>query len=113
MADNTWVRNDLSAPTKTLQTLTDASTIGWTYSIGYNAQVTITANRNLTITGAENGDYGALKVIQGGSGGYRINFTGKFPSGTYSFTSAPGSVDLYTFWYDGTNYNWLYNKNLS
>jgi hypothetical protein len=98
---------------KTLQTLTDAATIGWTYSLGYNAQVTITANRNLTITGATDGDYGALKVIQGGAGSFRINFTGKFPGATYSFSTAASSVDLYTFWYDGTNFNWLYNKNIS
>lgn len=107
------------APTdsKTFQTLTDASTITWTYTSGYNAEVTInSATRTLAITGATNGDYGTLKVIQGSTGSYKITTwpsTSKFPSGTYSFTTTGGAIDIYTFVYDGTNYLWNYAKSFS
>jgi len=94
-------------------TLSDTATISWTYSLGFNAAVTITANRSISITGATAGDYGTLKIIQGGAGGFRINFgaNDKFPSATHSHTTAAGRWDIYGFYYDGTYYNWSYNTN--
>lgn len=107
------------APTdsKTFQTLTDAATISWTYSNGYNAKVTLVGtNRSLSITGATNGNYGTLIVTQGPTGaGNRINFgaSDKFPSATYSFSTTGTQSDIFTFVYDGTNFYWNYNKNFS
>ncbi len=99
--------------TKSPLLLTDAAIISWDYTQGFNAYVTITANRSLSITGATAGDYGTVKIIQGGSGNYRINFgsNDKFPSATYSFTTVAGRWDIYGFYYDGTNFNWSYNQN--
>jgi hypothetical protein len=104
------------APTdsKTILTLTDASTITWDYTTGYNAKVTLGGNRNISITGATSGDYGSLIIIQGSGTARTITFgTGhKFPSGTYSFTSgATASYDIYSFFHDGTSYNWSFAKN--
>jgi hypothetical protein len=98
---------------KTFLTLTDGATINWTYSIAYNAKVTIAGSRTLSIVGATNGDYGTLVVIQDGTGGRRLNLTGKFPGGTYSFTSTANAQDIFTWVYDGVTYYWNYNKNFS
>lgn len=106
-----------STPTdnKTFITLADAATISWTYTSGYNAKLTLGGNRNISITGATNGDYGLLMVTQGPTGSNRINFStsNKFVTGTYSFSSVGTQSDIYTFVYDGTNYYWNYNKNFS
>jgi hypothetical protein len=107
---------DLAAATnKVFQTLTDASTISWTYSNGYNAKVTLGGDRNITITGATNGDYGTLFVIQGSGTPRVINFGANdgFAGGTYSFSSGTASVDIFTFVYDGTNYYWNFNKDFA
>ena len=102
---------------ETFQTLTDAATISWTYSNGYNAKVTLVGtNRSLSITGATNGNYGTLIVTQGPTGaGNRINFgaSDKFPSATYSFSTTGTQSDIYTLVYDGTYFYWNYNKNFS
>lgn len=112
--DNTWVRYELDRKTP-FQTLTDAATITWNYSLGYNAKVTLGGNRSLSITGATNGDYGTLIVTQGPAGGYRINFgsNDKFASATYSFSTTGTQSDIFTWVYDGTNYYWNFNKNFS
>jgi len=95
------------------QTLQDTNVIGWTFSNGVNAQVTLTADRQLSITGATAGNSGVLKIIQGGAGSFRINFgaNDKFPSGTYSFTTVAGRWDMYGWTYDGTYFNWSYANN--
>jgi hypothetical protein len=96
---------------QTFQTLTDDATIAWTYSLGYNAEVTIAGNRSLSITGMTNGDYGTLIVKQPAvTAGQRINFTGLFPSGTYSFSTAVNEIDVFTFVYDGSQFLWNFNK---
>ena len=99
---------------KTPQVLVDGATVSWNYSSGYNAEVTINGNRALTITGATAGDYGTFKIIQGSSSNYVINFataSNKFPSATYSFSTTQGRWDIYGFYYDGTYFNWSFNKN--
>lgn len=98
---------------KTPIVLIDASTIGWTYSNGFNAGVTIAGNRTLSISGATAGDSGLLKITQGGLGSFRINFGPEniFSSGTYSYSTQSGISDIYRFYYDGSNYFWSINSN--
>jgi hypothetical protein len=98
-------------PSKTPITLTNDATISWNYSNSYNAEIGLTGNSDLSITSATAGDYGTLKITHTNAN-TRMNFataSNKFASGTYSFTSATNSVDIYSFYYDGTNYNWNYN----
>ena len=105
------------APTdnKAFLTLTGA-TPTWTYSTSYNAFISVSANATLTIVGATNGDYGLLRVQQatGPTSRSVILPTGSTtPFGTYSFTGGTNSVDIYTFYYDGTNYFWNFSKSFS
>ena len=116
--DNSWVRYELDRKTP-FQTLTDATTISWTYSLGYNAKVTLGGSRSISISGATNGDYGTLISTQpsyaGTTNSYRINFgsNDKFPSATYSFSTTGTQSDIFTWVYDGTYFYWNYNKNFS
>jgi hypothetical protein len=106
-----------SSPTdnKTFVTLSDQATIAWTYSTGYNTQVTLVGtNRSLSIVGATSGDYGLIKITQGPTGaGNRINFgvNDKFVGGTYSFSTTGTQSDVYAFVYNGTSFFWNYQKN--
>ena len=97
------------------QTLSDAATITWDYKLGYNAKVTLGGDRSLSITNANDGDYGTLIVTQDATGGRVINFgaNDKFADGTYSFSSTGTQSDIFTWVYDGTDYYWNYNKNFS
>jgi len=101
-----------SSNPQAFQTLTDGSTITWTFTNGINAKVTIAGQRTLSIVGATNGDSGSLIITQGSTGSYTINSwptTSKFVNnGTYSFTPTGTASDIYTFLYDGTTYYWTY-----
>jgi len=89
--------------------LTDGTTITWNYANGYSAYITLGGNRTLAISNPVANTFGVLKVTQDGVGSRSINSwpaNSKFPSGSISFTSAVGAVDILSFWYDGSNYYW-------
>ena len=103
---------------KAFITLTDAATISWDISLGYHAQVTIAANRNIALSNVTDGDEGTLWVTQGPtSAGNRINFTQshKFQFGTYSFSTLGTQSDSYSFQYNGSTgtYRWNVGRNYS
>lgn len=92
-------------------TLTDAATVFWDYSLGYNAVVTLADNRTLGITNVANGDYGTIKVIQDGTGGRTLALSGtnlvvNGGAGAITLTSNANAVDILSFVYDGTNFLW-------
>lgn len=105
-----WIAFVDSGVKKELQTLTDAATITWDYSLGFNAQVTLTATRILDApTNIENGDYGTLKIIQGGAGGYSLTLPASFKvinggAGVIALSSNPGEEDILSWYYDGTSF---------
>ena len=86
---------------KAFQTLTDAPNIAWDYALGYNAEVTLTANRTLDApTNVADGDYGTLVIIQDGGGGHTLtlNALGSFKvahggGGAITLSSDPNAVD--------------------
>jgi hypothetical protein len=67
--------------------------------------VTLTADRALDVSNIRAGTF-ILKVVQGGSGGYKLTYPAavKFPGGSAPdhSTSAAGEVDVVTFYSDGT-----------
>lgn len=109
----------LNAPnyTSTFQTLT-SGTITWDQTKGATATVTLTGNSTLSITNATAGMYGLLKVVQDGTGSRTLTL----PSGSkvinggggvVTLTSAASSIDVLSYFYDGTTYYWTvgYNYN--
>ena len=81
----------------------------WDYSLGYNATMTISSNQSLTITNVSNGDYGTLIVKQGSATKSSLTLNGKFPY-PIEFSEGIGSVDIFTWVYDGTDFYWNYNN---
>lgn len=104
----------ISTPPKAFITLTTA-TPNWDYTLGYNAQYTITGNRTLTFTvGSDNdGDYGTLFITQGNLGTYNITvpgtdkLLGSIGTGTtITLTHTVGAVDILSYVKRGTIRYW-------
>jgi len=98
---------------RALVTLTDAATIDWDVTDKRDAfaQVTITDDRELAITGAVAGSRGTLLVTQGVGGSHGLTLPenslcvgGGGTDPTLSTTAA--KVDQLQYWFDGTNYWW-------
>ncbi len=92
--------------------LTDAATISWSYTSGFNAGITISATRSMTtISGMTNGDYATL-VVHKGVTSSKIIFGSdfRFPSSTYSFSAT--SSDIYGFLMYNNKFIGQYNLNI-
>lgn len=102
-------------------TLTDGATITWTMDATkdvQNATVTLGGARTLAFSGVAAGMSGRLIVKQDGTGGRSLALpaTSKVsPNGTggVGLTSAGGSIDCLTFFYDGANIFWVADKNFN
>jgi len=88
----------------------------WDIDHSINAQITLTTNTSLNIINIVDGDKGTLQVIQGGTGSYGLTLPANSivengGSGVVVLSTAVGSKDLLSFYYDGTNYFWNLIKN--
>ena len=100
--NNLTVSGSAIGTNKSVQTLTDGTTITWNMANGYNAQVTLGGNRALSITNVQEGDYGTITVFQDGTGGRTLTVTG----GTISLNSSANDSTVLSFYYDGNSYVW-------
>jgi hypothetical protein len=101
---------------KAIQTLTDGATITWNTANGYNAVVTLAGNRTLSITNAQAGQYGTLRVVQDATGGRTLTLPSGSKvinggAGAITLTTTGGASDILCFYYNGTNYFWTIGKN--
>jgi len=85
------------------QTLTDAATVSWDCSLGYNAVVTLGGNRTLAISNAISGSFGTLTVIQDGTGGRTLTLPSGKTNGGFINTTA-GAHSIIQFYLRGTSY---------
>lgn len=97
----------LTNPTWTTQTLSFSNPIGWDANNGGGAVVTLTGNTTMdNPTNLKNGATYVLKVIQDSVGNRKITAWGsmfKWPGGvTPVLSTTADSVDLISFYYDGT-----------
>lgn len=88
---------------KAFNTLTDGATVTYDYSLGFNAQLTIGGNRNISITNMSEGDYATIFITQDATGGRDITFTaGTFlldgigTGTTVDLTDTPNALDILT-----------------
>lgn len=96
----------------TVQTLT-GTTPTWTVSSGMNAKITLTAATNITMSGLVAGTSGNLTVTNAVTS-YLITisgYTSKISRIVYSstgtlLTSGGSKVDVFSWYYDGTNLLW-------
>jgi hypothetical protein len=100
-------------------TLTDGSTVTLNGASSLSNHVTIAGNRTLALSNITTNVVYRLTVTQGGSGNFSLtpNFTYHYPGSAGGVTTAlpmstaPGAVDIYTFYYDGTTYWFTYGLN--
>jgi hypothetical protein len=84
---------------KAFQTLVDAANISWDYSLGYNADVTLTASRILDEpTNVADGDYGTLVILQDVVGSHTLTLPASFRvvnggAGAITLSTAANSID--------------------
>jgi hypothetical protein len=102
----TLTNKTLTSPAYTTQSLTDASTVTWNAANGTIATVTLAGNRTLSITNAVANTYYQLTITQDATGSRTLTWpTIKWKGGTApTLTTAGGSYDIITLWYNGTNY---------
>lgn len=95
-------------------TLTDAATISWDCSGGYNRTVTLGGNRTLSISNAVDGSVGVVKVTQDGTGSRTLTLPGSsvISGGYFALSTAPGFTDILIFIKNGTTYNWFISNNV-
>lgn len=81
-----------------------AITIDWTK--GDRQLVTLTGNVTFTFSNAKKGQTLTLRCVEDGTGGRTLTFpTLKWPGGTVgSATTTANAINLYIFYFDGTNY---------
>jgi len=98
--------------------LIDGSIVSWDVSRAYNAKLTLTANRTLKLIGLSEGDYGTLEVIQGGIGSYTLTLpsnskVGTGGAGVLTLSTAATSIDIVSFYYNGSTLYWNITKNFT
>ncbi len=93
------------------QVLTDGASVVWDMKKGYNATVTLGGNRTLVVAGLTNGDYGTITIVQDNAGNRTLTLPSNSKvsgggAGSITLSTAGGSIDMCTFYYDGTTLYW-------
>jgi hypothetical protein len=84
--------------------------VAWDYSLGYNAQITMSFDRTLLEpTNVNDGDYGTLVITQDGVGGHTLTLPASFKvvnggGGAITLSSAPNSVDSISWVKKGSDF---------
>lgn len=76
------------------------------FTAGHNHKITLTDNCTLTFTAPDQDTTRKLIVEQDGTGGHTLTFPGnvKLPGGSITLSSAGGSIDILTLYFDGSSY---------
>jgi hypothetical protein len=97
-------------PPKAFIGLIGSTTISWDYSLGYNAQITMSFDRTLTEpTNVDDGDYGTLVITQDATGGWALGLPASFKvvnggGGAITLSTAANSVDSISWVKKGTDF---------
>lgn len=91
------------------------TTVSWDANDGINATLTLSGNTTITLSNLVSGTSGNIKVTNHASSSYTLTvsgYTNKICPAVYSVanilkTSGGSSkIDVYSWWYDGTNLIW-------
>jgi hypothetical protein len=115
-ADSSITAPNFVATYQNLGSLSGAFT--WNLQSGATAAVTLTGNATVSITNSTAGCYGLIRVTQDGTGSRTLTLGGTGThkvinggSGAVTLTQAANSVDILTFFYDGSTYWWTIGNN--
>ncbi len=91
--------------------LINGSIVTWDISKAYNTKLTLTSSNTLELINLSEGDYGTLEVIQGGSGSYTLTLptnskVGGAGAGVVTLSTTVASIDIISFYYNGTTLYW-------
>lgn len=84
--------------------------VSWDYSLGYNAQITMSFDRTLLEpTNVSDGDYGTLVITQDSTGGWNLTLPASFKvvnggGGAITLSTAPNSVDSISWVKKGSDF---------
>lgn len=107
-AANVFVTTSDLGSSKAFQTLS-SGLVGWDVTNGVNAEVTLTGPSILSVTNAQDGDYGTLIVRQDGVGGHTLGLPVNFKvvnggGGAITLSTGPNEEDVLSWVYDGTDF---------
>lgn len=76
------------------------------FALGEAQSLTLTAACTLTLSNAVSGRVYVIKALQDGTGSRAITWPAavKWPGGTVPTSSGANKTDIYTLYYDGTNF---------
>ena len=105
--------SDITGQTSnTPQVLVYSATTWLDVDFGYNAELTLTGDADLEIQNMTAGKYATIVVKQDATGSHSITSlpTGSIvvngQAGNITVTANPNAIDMFTIYYDGTNYFW-------
>ena len=83
--------------------------VTWDIDNGVNAKITLAGGSILSITNAQNGDYGTLIIKQDAIGGHTLGLPANFKvvnggGGAISISTGPNEEDIISWVYDGTDF---------
>jgi len=117
-----WSAFTFSSPSSpsTFDYGTTATTLGWdVLNQSNSAKVILSGNVTLNVLNAVSGGFGTLKITQDGVGSHSLTLgTGTHRvanggGGSITLTSTPSAIDIITFFYDGSVFNWNAGYNYS
>jgi hypothetical protein len=90
----------------------------WNCNLGLNASINLTTNVILDLQNVIPGYVGFLVIKQDGTGNRTITLpaqskVGGNGAGIITLSTAPNSIDILKFYYDGTNYYWNVNHSFN
>ena len=99
-----------SVQSKSFISLIGSTLVSWDYSLGYNAQITMSLDRTLAEpTNVNDGDYGTLVITQDSTGGWTLGLPASFKvvnggGGAITLSTAPNSVDSISWVKKGSDF---------
>ena len=99
-----------SVQSKSFISLIGSTLVSWDYSLGYNAQITMSLDRTLAEpTNVNDGDYGTLVITQDSTGGWALTLPASFKvvnggGGAITLSTAPNSVDSISWVKKGSDF---------
>tara|TARA_S200002703_G_scaffold83865_1_gene72263 strand:- start:1952 stop:2422 length:471 start_codon:yes stop_codon:yes gene_type:complete len=99
-----------SVQSKTFISLPGSVLVSWDYSLGYNAEITMSLDRTLAEpTNVNDGDYGTLVITQDAVGGWNLTLPASFKvvnggGGAITLSTAPNSVDTISWVKKGSDF---------
>lgn len=108
----------IGAGGSSMQSLKDSAVINWNLAVAGTKRVKLSGNRSLNITGLQPGSEGRLIIQQDSIGMRKLSlpsnsFVNNEGNGVLTLSQPAGTSDIATFLYDGVNFYWTLQRELT